>query len=75
MTKSILCSFAQATIPGMSVAFTSTHVASWLIPPLPGAQYNSVTLGLFFKAQQMACSRPPEPTTNTFMLISPNWNL
>ena len=33
--------------------------------PLPGAQNSPVTLGDCFNFQQMACSRPPEPTTRT----------
>ena len=41
MTKSIACSMAST-----SVALMGTHWATWAMPPLPGAQYSSVTLGL-----------------------------
>src|SRR5699024_1417488 len=41
-----------------------------VMPPLPGAQYSSVTLGLWASFQQMACSRPPPPTTKTFIIRS-----
>ena len=67
MTKSMWCSLAQATMPGTSVALTSTQVATWAMPPLPGAQNSSVTLGDWASFQQMACSRPPLPTTSTLM--------
>ena len=46
MTKSIACSLAQATMASTSVALMGTHWATWAMPPLPGAQYSSVTLGL-----------------------------
>ena len=45
MTKSIACSLAQATMASTSVALMGTHWATWAMPPLPGAQYSSVTLG------------------------------
>ncbi len=66
-TKSMAFSLAHFTMPSTSVAFTSTHWASWAMPPLPGAQNSPVTLGDCFNFQQMACSRPPEPTTKTFI--------
>ena len=66
-TKSMAFSLAQLTMPSTSVAFTATHCAAWAIPPLPGAQNSSVTLGDWASFQQMACSRPPEPTTKIFM--------
>jgi phosphoribosylamine-glycine ligase len=43
---------------------TSALVA---MPALPGAQSSSDTNGEAASAQQRACSRPPEPTTRTFM--------
>ena len=68
MTKSMALSLAQATMSSTSVALMGTHWATWAMPPLPGAQYSSETLGLWASFQQMACSRPPPPTTNTFIL-------
>jgi hypothetical protein len=61
-------SFAHATMPDTSVAGMGTHRASWAMPAFPGAQYSWVTLGLWASFQQIACSRPPPPTTKTFML-------
>ena len=71
MTKSMALSRAQFTMPSTSVAFTGTHRATWAMPAFPGAQYSSVTLGLWASFQQMACSRPPPPTTRTFINTQP----
>jgi hypothetical protein len=49
---------------------TGTQRAIWLMPPLPGAQTTSVTRWLRLTAQASACSRPPEPKINTFMIAS-----
>ena len=74
MTKSMAFSLAHFTMTSTSVALMGTQVATWAMPPLPGAQYSSVTLGLWASFQQMACSRPPPPTTNTFMFnTQPFW--
>ena len=53
-------------------ALISTHSASSAIPALPGAQYILSTLGLLLNFQHIACSLPPLPTTNTFILIPPH---
>ena len=37
------------------------------MPGLPGAQYSLVSSGLPEMAQHSACSRPPDPTTSTFI--------
>ena len=45
-----------------------SHSAISAIPALPGTQYSASTLPLFFMATAIACSRPPPPMINTFML-------
>ena len=47
------------------------QVAYFAMPPFPGAQYSSVTSGDSLSFMTMACSLPPPPTTNTFMLMIP----
>jgi len=37
------------------------------VPPFPGAQKIRFTRGLWRIFQAKACSRPPEPTTRTFI--------
>ena len=46
---------------------SGTQLASRAIASLPGAQNSSLTTGEAASDQQSACSRPPEPTTRTFM--------
>ena len=70
--RSILFSLANATSFSNSIALISTHSASSAIPALPGAQYILSTLGLLLNFQHIACSLPPLPTTNTFILIPPH---
>ena len=65
--KSIFFSLANATSLSNSIALMSTHSAICEIPALPGAQYILSTLGLCEIFQQIACSRPPLPTTSTFI--------
>ena len=65
--KSTSLSTANATMPAMSVAAMSTQVASRAIPPLPGSAYSVVTSGFLARALTRACSRPPPPTTMTFI--------
>src|SRR5207244_105746 len=61
--------FASATSAATSSAATSTlrTRGSVAVPPLPGATSTSETFGDFAHFQASACSRPPEPTINTFM--------
>ena len=70
--RSMLFSLANATSFSNSIALISTHSASSAIPALPGAQYILSTLGLLLNFQHIACSLPPLPTTNTFILIPPH---
>ena len=58
---------ASATSPAMSSAWTGTQRASAAMPALPGAHKSSLTSGEAASAQHNACSRPPEPTTSTFI--------
>ena len=59
---------ARVTMPSRSVAFTPALRATKAVPALPGAQITSSTRGDWAIFQQRACSRPPEPTTRTFMM-------
>ena len=62
------CSFsARSAISTMSPAETGRQSATSAIPGLPGAQKSSSTNALRRRDQQSACSRPPLPTTRTFM--------
>ena len=54
-------------MPSTSSCASGTQVASRAIASLPGAQYNRSTRGDAASAQHSACSRPPAPTTRTFM--------
>ena len=38
ITRSTACSLAQVTMASTSVALMGTQVATWAMPPLPGAQ-------------------------------------
>src|SRR6185503_7310923 len=70
MMVSPTCSaFASATRPATSSAATSTlrTRGSVAVPPLPGATSTSETFGDWAHFHASACSRPPEPTINTFI--------
>ena len=58
---------AEGDDAGESSGASGTQVASRAIASLPGAQYNRSTSGEAASAQHSACSRPPAPTTRTFM--------
>ncbi len=67
-----ICSLrAKSRSPARSSALQGMHSASPAIPPLPGAQYIVVTHRLCFSFQTRACSRPPPPTTSTFIQYPP----
>ena len=70
IVKSMALSFANATNLSNSIAPISTHSARDAIPAFPGAQYILSTRGLLAAALHIACSLPPLPTTNTFILPS-----
>ena len=59
---------SKATSLSNSIALISTHSATCAIPALPGAQYILSTLSDWLIFQHIACSRPPLPTTNTFII-------
>jgi len=67
MVKSIFSCSAKSAIASISVALISTHVANLEMPPFPGAQYIFVTFGDCAIFHTNVCSRPPEPTTKTFI--------
>ena len=46
-------------------------VAIWAVPAFPGATHKRVTRGDCLIFQAMACSLPPEPTINIFILQTP----
>src|SRR6185295_2837647 len=58
-----LWSLHHWTRPETSSALISRHWANWEIPALPGAQKSLGWRLDLERAQQIACSRPPEPTT------------
>ena len=68
-------SLARATMPWMSVAFTSAVSASAAMPPFPGAQMMRPQEGLSLSFLMSACSRPPEPTTSISMVFLPSFLL
>ena len=65
--KSTFSFLASSTILAKSIALTLTHLASAAMPPLPGAQIISSIVGFSFSLRMIACSRPPEPITKTFI--------
>src|SRR5437588_4920450 len=70
-TRSMPSSLAARTIPSTSSAAISRHgTRSPAMPALPGAQTSSGRWGLRRRARTIACSRPPPPTTNTFIRCS-----
>ena len=71
ITRSILFATAKATSPAMSVVRIDTLVAKPAVPGLPGATNSSVRRGLEAIAHASACSRPPEPTINTRITLTP----
>ncbi len=60
-------SFAKAISRGKSSCGMGTFVASAAVPALPGATNTSSTRLDCASFQARACSRPPPPTTRTFM--------
>ena len=68
IVRSICCSFAKRTSPSTSLSLMFTFSAICAMPGLPGAAYSLSTSGLLETACASACSRPPFPITNTFIL-------
>jgi exodeoxyribonuclease VII large subunit len=69
-TRSTARSRAKASNPDTSSAAIGTHSASSAMPALPGAAQSFVSSGDLDRAQARACSRPPPPTSRTFMRFS-----
>src|ERR1051326_3672592 len=62
--------FAKATRSATSESATFSRPLSRAVPPLPGATNTFCTLGLCASFQAMACSRPPDPITRSFMSVA-----
>ena len=58
---------AQASSAWTSVILIFSSRGSSAVPPLPGATNTACTLGDCDSFHASACSRPPPPTTRTFM--------
>ena len=71
-TRSIACSRQNATNRSKSMGSSATQVASFSMPAFPGAHQSAPSSGDAASCQQRACSRPPEPTTKTFIQASPH---
>ena len=65
-TRSMSWSWANSTRSAMSSASMSMFRACSPVPPFPGAAKISISSALA-NARHSACSRPPLPTTKTFM--------
>src|SRR3954471_2299744 len=63
----MLCFFANSIKAEMSVMSTFSSPLSVAVPPLPGATYTFWTFGVWASFEASACSRPPEPTTRSFI--------
>src|ERR1051325_1001728 len=61
---------SEATRAATSESPTSSRPLSRAVPPLPGATNTFCTLGLCASFQAMACSRPPDPITRSFMSVA-----
>ena len=68
--RSIAFSFAKSLNLSNSIAPIGTHCAYSAIPAFPGAQKILSALGLFATLAAIACSLPPLPTINTFIVFA-----
>src|SRR5919204_1042248 len=66
-TRSTPSRWAASAVPAMSSTATVSRRASRPIPGFPGEQRTSGRCGERRTARTIACSRPPAPTTRTFM--------
>ena len=66
-TRSTFSASARSASFTISSALTGTQRATLSMPALPGAHNTSRTDGARDSAQASACSRPPPPTTSTFI--------
>src|SRR6185369_13365871 len=62
----LFCSAKSARASG-SVRLRFSSSCSRAVPALPGATYTFCRPGVLARRQAMACSRPPEPITSSFM--------
>src|SRR6266850_3601445 len=62
--------FANATSSATSESATFSRPFSRAVPPLPGATKTFCTFGLCVSFHAMACSRPPDPITRSFMSVA-----
>src|SRR3954466_6066269 len=61
---------ANATNSATSESAMFSRPLSRAVPPLPGATKTFCTFGLCASFHAMACSRPPEPMTRSFMSVA-----
>src|SRR4029077_793593 len=66
----MLSFFANATSSATSESATFSRPFSRAVPPLPGATKTFCTFGLCASFHAMACSRPPDPITRSFMSVA-----
>src|SRR4029077_4984763 len=66
----MLSFFANATSSATSESATFSRPVSRAVPPLPGATKTFCTFGLCASFHAMACSRPPDPITRSFMSVA-----
>ena len=71
--RSALMVWAKSASSTMLDASMGTQSARSSIPAFPGAQYTSVTRGLWRIFHTRACSRPPLPTTSIFTVQVLAW--
>lgn len=60
---------AKALIASKSVALMLTFSPTAVVPAFPGAMYSFSTFGLWAIFHASACSRPPEPSNNIFIIV------
>ena len=73
-TKSMPFAAAQSAMAAQSEPGTSAgHSAICAMPGLPGMQNRRSVSGLSFKLRQIACSRPPLPSTRIFIIGGSPW--
>ncbi len=71
IVRSICSDKAKSESSSWLLTGMSIHSAHCSIPAFPGAQYIFFTLALFATFHAIACSLPPPPTINTFILFPP----
>ena len=71
-TTTMLIPFSKTNvlIASKSSALIATFSPTLRVPALPGAMYNFSIFGLWAIFQAKACSRPPEPNSNSFISYS-----